>query len=54
MLIGQQMRTSVGGIIDFLAIAPDGTLVLVALKREKTPREIVAQALDYASWTGEH
>ena len=50
MLIGRQVRTSYGGIIDLLAIAPDGSLVLIELKRDKTPREIVAQALDYASW----
>ena len=50
MLIGRQVRTSFGGIIDLLAIAPDGSLVLIELKRDKTPREIVAQALDYASW----
>ena len=49
MLIGRQVRTSFGGIIDLLAIAPDGSLVLIELKRDKTPREIVAQALDYAS-----
>ena len=50
MLIGRQVRTSFGGIIDLLAIAPDGSLVLIELKRDKAPREIVAQALDYASW----
>ncbi len=50
MLIGQQEITNHGGRIDLLAIAPDGSLVLVELKRDKTPREVVAQALDYASW----
>ncbi|MBL8311573.1 MAG: DUF91 domain-containing protein [Burkholderiales bacterium] len=50
MLIGRQERTSFGGVIDLLALAPDGSLVLIELKRDKTPREIVAQALDYASW----
>ena len=50
MLIGQQVDTDFGGIIDLLAIAPDASLVLIELKRNRTPREIVAQALDYASW----
>jgi hypothetical protein len=50
MLIGRQERTAHGGIIDLLAIAPDGALVLVELKRDRTPRDVVAQALDYASW----
>lgn len=50
MLIGRQERTGAGGIIDLLAIAPDGALVLIELKRERTPREVVAQAIDYAVW----
>lgn len=50
MLIGRQERTSSGGVIDLLAVAPDGALVLIELKRERTPREVVAQALDYAVW----
>ena len=50
MLIGRQEQTDQGGRIDLLAIAPDASLVLIELKRNRTPREIVAQALDYASW----
>jgi hypothetical protein len=50
MLIGRQEQTGFGGRIDLLAIAPDGSLVLIELKRNRTPREIVAQALDYAAW----
>ena len=50
MLIGRQEQTGLGGRIDLLAIAPDASLVLIELKRNKTPREIVAQAIDYASW----
>lgn len=50
MLIGRQEQTGLGGRIDLLAIAPDASLVLIELKRDRTPREIVAQALDYASW----
>jgi hypothetical protein len=50
MLIGRQVDTGFGGRIDLLAIAPDGSLVLIELKRDRTPREVVAQVLDYASW----
>ncbi|TAG07885.1 MAG: DUF91 domain-containing protein [Verrucomicrobia bacterium] len=50
MLIGRQEQTGFGGRIDLLAIGPDASLVLIELKRNRTPREIVAQALDYASW----
>lgn len=50
MLIGRQEDTGFGGRIDLLAIAPDGALVLIELKRDKTPRDVVAQSLDYAGW----
>jgi hypothetical protein len=50
MLIGRQEVTTFGGRTDLLAIAPDASLVLIEIKRDRTPREIVAQALDYASW----
>ena len=50
MLIGRQEITTFGGRLDLLAIAPDGSLVLIELKRDRTPRDIVAQAIDYASW----
>lgn len=50
MLIGRQEDTGFGGRIDLLAIAPDGSLVLIELKRDRTPRDVVAQALDYAGW----
>lgn len=50
MLIGRQEQTGSGGRIDLLAIAPDGGLVLIEIKRDRTPREVVAQALDYAAW----
>jgi hypothetical protein len=50
LLIGRQERTTFGGVIDLLGLAPDGSLVLIELKRDRTPREVVAQALDYASW----
>lgn len=50
MLLGRQVSTAFGKLIDLLAIDVEGQLVVVELKRNRTPREIVAQALDYASW----
>jgi hypothetical protein len=50
MLIGRQEETGFGGRLDLLAIAPDGSLILIELKKDRTPRDVVAQALDYASW----
>lgn len=50
MLIGRQVVTSYKKIIDMLAIKADGTLVVIELKRDMTPRDSVAQILDYGSW----
>ena len=50
MIIGRQVVTAYGGVIDLLAIDSEGDLVVIELKRGKTPREAVAQLLDYASW----
>ncbi len=50
LLIGRQVRTSHGGIIDLLALNQDGQIIVIELKRDQTPREVAAQALDYASW----
>lgn len=49
LVIGQQVET-VGGPVDLLCIDREGDLVVVELKRDRTPREVIAQALDYASW----
>lgn len=50
MLVGRQIGTAFGKFIDILAIDQEGNLVVIELKRNKTPREVVAQMLDYASW----
>jgi hypothetical protein len=50
LIIGRQVRTPSGGRIDLLAIDQQGDLVILELKRDRTPREVVAQSLDYASW----
>ena len=50
MIIGRQWVTGYRGKLDLLALAPDGALIIIELKRAKTPRDVVAQAIDYASW----
>lgn len=50
LIIGEQVKTAFGKFIDLLCIDGSGNLVIVELKRDMTPREVTAQALDYASW----
>ncbi len=50
MVIGKQVVTGYRGKIDLLCIERNGDLVVVELKRGRSPREVTAQALDYASW----
>lgn len=47
-IIGQQVQTK-SGPLDFLGIDFSGNLVIVELKRDRIPREALAQAIDYAS-----
>ncbi|NDK32509.1 endonuclease NucS domain-containing protein [Nesterenkonia haasae] len=50
LVIGRQLRTPHGKLIDLLSIDEDGNLNVLELKRDKTPRDVVAQVLDYGSW----
>jgi len=48
VIIGEQVQTS-SGPMDFLGIDINGNSVIIELKRDKVPREAIAQAIDYAS-----
>lgn len=55
-IIGEQVRTK-SGKADFLGVDTQGNVVVIELKRDRLEREVVAQAIDYASdiasWDGE-
>jgi hypothetical protein len=50
LIIGRQVVTNFGGFIDLVGIDRQGTDVVVELKRNRTPRDTLAQALEYASF----
>lgn len=53
LIIGKQVTTYDNKRLDLLGLTRDGELVLLELKRDKTPREIIAQVLEYGSWAFE-
>jgi len=50
LVIGRQVSSDLGGMIDLLAINRNGDLAVLELKKDRTPRDVVAQALHYAAW----
>lgn len=48
LIIGQQVMTK-SGPLDYLGIDNNGNIVIIELKRDRLPREALAQAIDYAS-----
>ncbi|RLJ01830.1 MAG: hypothetical protein DRP11_03835 [Candidatus Aenigmatarchaeota archaeon] len=48
LIIGEQVPTK-SGSIDFLGIDKSGNLVIIELKRDKLPRDVLTQTIDYAS-----
>lgn len=50
VVFGRQVRTAFGRIVDLLAVDESGAVVVIELKRGETPRQVIAQALEYAAW----
>ena len=50
LIIDRQVVTSHGKRLDVLAVDEEARLHAVELKKDKTPRDVVAQALDYGWW----
>ncbi|ERP39225.1 endonuclease NucS domain-containing protein [Chitinivibrio alkaliphilus] len=50
LIIGRQVATDMGGFIDLLGLNRRGDIVVIELKRDRTPRDTIAQSLDYASF----
>lgn len=50
LVIGRQVKTDFEGYIDLFCLDYEGNTVIIELKRDRTPRKISCQCLDYASW----
>ena len=50
LIIGRQLATAWGTVLDLLGINAEGDLVIIELKRDQTLRETIAQGLEYAAW----
>ena len=53
LLIGRQIKTANGKVLDLLCMDRDEDLVVVELKKDLTPREVTAQVIEYASYMAE-
>lgn len=49
-IIARQPRTGFDKYLDLLAVDKSGATVVIELKRGETPRDVVAQTLEYAAW----
>jgi len=50
LIIGRQVTTNLNSFVDLLAIDKQGNIAVIELKRDRTPRDTLAQALEYASF----
>ena len=50
LIIGRQVLTNLNTSIDLLGVDNRGNTIVIELKRNKTPRETLAQLLEYASY----
>jgi Endonuclease NucS C-terminal domain len=49
LIVGRQVHTP-SGPLDLLALDTEGHLVVIENKRDRTPRDVLAQAIDYAAY----
>jgi RecB family endonuclease NucS len=50
VVLGREVTTESGGRIDIVGLDRTGSLVIIECKGDRTPRDVITQILDYASW----
>ncbi|RNL87529.1 hypothetical protein [Halostreptopolyspora alba] len=50
LILGRQVPTALGRRVDMLGLASDGTLHVIELKRDRAPRDVLAQVIEYGAW----
>lgn len=50
LIVGRQVTTDFGGVVDLLGLDAEGRVHVLELKRDRTARSVVAQVLDCGSW----
>lgn len=53
LILGRQVINAFGKRLDLLAMDSEGALYVIEVKKDRTPREVVAQALDYGHWVAD-
>ncbi|HSH01031.1 MAG TPA: hypothetical protein VLL52_00845 [Anaerolineae bacterium] len=50
LIISRQPMTSHNGVPDLIGLDAEGNTLLIELKRGESPRDVIAQALEYTAW----
>jgi len=49
-IVGREVRTVDGNFIDLLGLNHNGDTIIIEIKKDQTPRKVIAQILEYAEW----
>ena len=49
-IIGRQIHTGEGGIVDLIGLDGEGNVVIIEMKKDASSRDVTAQILEYYEW----
>lgn len=53
LLLARHIQPSFGGLIDFIGVNSYGDVVVLEIKKDRSPKELIADVLEHASWIRE-